>query len=80
MLENAALIFASRCAQDIRPVPAACAANLGSGKALAAGLAPLVGTDAAHEIARPSGRAMIWPACCATACPAPDNHRRKEIQ
>ena len=51
MLENAALIFASRCVQGIRPVPAACAANLGSGKALAAGLAPLVGTDAAHEIA-----------------------------
>lgn len=52
MIENAARIFASRCVSDIRAVPEACAANLSAPATLSAGLLPLVGAEAAAEIAR----------------------------
>ncbi len=56
MIENAARIFASRCVSDIRAVPEACAANLSAPATLSAGLLPLVGAEAAAEIARAVAR------------------------
>lgn len=51
MIESAATIFATRCVEGITPNPDACAAKLGTGETLVAGLVPLVGSDAASEIA-----------------------------
>lgn len=51
MIENAARIFATRCVQGIRAVPQACAANLSAPGTLTAGLVPLVGREAAADIA-----------------------------
>lgn len=50
MIENAAVIFATRCVEGITPNPEACASNLGTGETLVARLVPLVGADAASEI------------------------------
>lgn len=51
MIENAARIFDERCVRGIRAVPEVCAANLSAPGTLTAGLVPLVGHDAAADIA-----------------------------
>ncbi|MGA0539694.1 aspartate ammonia-lyase [Neotabrizicola sp. VNH66] len=51
MIENAACIFAERCVSGIRAVAEVCAANLAAPGTLTAGLVPLVGADAAADIA-----------------------------
>ncbi|QFG34827.1 aspartate ammonia-lyase [Paracoccus pantotrophus] len=56
MIESAARIFAERCVQDIRAVPEACAGNLSAPGTLAAGLVPLVGHEAAADIAEAVAR------------------------
>lgn len=51
MTENASRIFAERCVKDIRAVPETCSANLSAQSTLTAGLVPLLGPDAATDIA-----------------------------
>ncbi|AGT08947.1 aspartate ammonia-lyase [Paracoccus aminophilus] len=52
MIEQAARLFATRCVAGITAAPAACAANLDAPETLIAGLAALLGTEPATEIAK----------------------------